>query len=713
MNEQLVAFKRGCVLVHKSEQKLPEDHDTAIALISLIEELGRLGYRLSSDIIVSISNDEIKDIFDYVIPEIRRLTLDGHSITPLYPGFPAQTAGMSEEKRRMDQLRCYSGDIEGFLRDNPWEKPLGMPYIRTKNYLKLMSYQEFIEIPTRIMQVGNSITNEDKETLEWFLESYSDINIPERIPFKETLCIVLKYRPELARDINNIVRFGIYLLGGNPCLVSVPKMITINSWSKNKSKNPDHRNFVSLPRKSRRNILEMIENVILRKGFSECIKDSKRFYGPWLVLSERVHPGDYSKQYPEAHRFFETVKTRIKAKEFKTWHSVLQKMYDTGSDLLSITKYISQRPGEFVRRFDSLIRRNSGTNSADIMEIFIDCPGMKNKTLLSLYNYYDRRKLNRVIMIPGKRTPICLPPLQEMSSEVVKVTKYVIWNKILKNIQDNVKTKDLSGKIVDLDKKICNIPIPVGMRDNQTSIPTGTRFDIPQIEKTVRFFIHWVQEKNKKEDLDLSGYFFNSETLTEALISWNRSHSLSYAVYSGDVRNQPGDCAEFIDVDIETAIKKGWTHILMNVCNYYGRGFDTLECTLGYMLRGDSVSNSECNRDWFPIPSDIEHSIRPMTKTASILAFIVDLKSRQILMVDKDINGIPLISKSPEKRELVEFFSRKQEVTSYDVLKTWYEARGAKVLNDDIKEISEGDVIKVSFQDILDDYTKVLEAIGE
>lgn len=710
LNEQLIAFKRGCILVHRSDQKLPEG-PTITALVSLIEELGRLGYRLPSEIMASISESEIKDVFDYVIPEIRRITLGGHSIAPLYPGFPEQTAGITEEQRRIDQLRCYNGDLAGFLRDNPWEKPLGTPRIRTRNYLKLMSEKEFMEIPTCIMTAGNSITPEDMELLEWFLGEYPNLSIPERIPFKEILCLVLKYHPELVRDINDIVRFGMYLMGSNPALPHIPKMIKKNAWDKYETKNPEHRNLKSLPRKSRIGILEMVEKVILEKGFSECIKDSKRFYGSWLLLSERVHPGDYVSKYPKAWEFFDTLKNRKKSIVFRTWYSELQEMYDRKASTIEIAKYISRRPGEFVRKFDSLIRRNSKKDSAEVLEIFMDTPEMKNKTLLSLHDYYDRRGGKRVIMIPGKRIPITLPALPKMDDDILKATKYVIWNKIAKNIQNYIKEKDLEGKIVYLDNEIKNIPIPVGMRDNQSQIPTGTRFNIPKSEKTVRFFIHWVQKETECEDLDLHGYFFNSTNNREETIGWNRRLSSLCAVHSGDVRNRPGDCAEFIDVDLDEAKKEGWTHVLMDVNNYYGKGFDTLECTLGYMLRGCSGLESKNNLDWFPMTSDIEHSIRPITKAASIMAFVIDLKNRQVIIIDRDLNGIPISSEHSGKGGLVEFFCRKQTVTSYDVLKVWYEARGAKVQSNP-EEITD-DIIKISFQDILNDYTKISEAIGE
>lgn len=83
--------------------------------------------------------------------------------------------------------RVYSGDLEGFLRDNPWTTKEEKEIIDEEpdRQLKIMTPSEFMDIPRQMMSAGNSLTGETREELAWFLENYPELSIPERIPLKK------------------------------------------------------------------------------------------------------------------------------------------------------------------------------------------------------------------------------------------------------------------------------------------------------------------------------------------------------------------------------------------------------------------------------------------------------------------------------------------------------------------------------------------------
>lgn len=157
-------------------------------------------------------------------------------------------------------------------------------------------------------------------------------------------------------------------------------------------------------------------------------------------------------------------------------------MYDTGKDILEIAKFISTHPGEFIRKFDSLLRRalEEGKES-DIMDIFINTSGMKNKTLLEILSYYDIRDQSestpRVVNIPGKGLYI-LDGLKPINPGFLETIKDNIIRKIFLNIDSRITEKDLVNEIVYIDPEIKRIPIPKGMRNQNVSIPKGTRYKI-------------------------------------------------------------------------------------------------------------------------------------------------------------------------------------------------------------------------------------------
>ena len=61
-------------------------------------------------------------------------------------------------------------------------------------------------------------------------------------------------------------------------------------------------------------------------------------------------------------------------------------MYDERKPITEIAKFISTHPGEFTRKFDSLLRR-AGENNEEpaIMDIFIGIEGIKN--IQSAFNH--------------------------------------------------------------------------------------------------------------------------------------------------------------------------------------------------------------------------------------------------------------------------------------------------------------------------------------
>ena len=731
INKEIIAFSRHKVVVSLKKDQVIDPRDLEnrrnLMLISLIQEFTNLGFYLSPEVLCRLSEDDIKNLYKNLIPYIKEDVLFiGKKFTALYPGFPQQVISKDNAELWIDRDRVYSGDLEGFLRDNPWVKQEDKENIEEnpEKELKLMTVEEFMEIPQQIMSSGNSLTKETYDELDWFLNEYPDLKIPERIPFKETLCFVASKRSDVElKEVNDVLRYGMYLMGSSTNLENVPKEIRRNSWSRTKEKNPEWRNLKSLPRKRRKEICQRIEKIIEAKGIDNCVKDAKSNYGHWLLLSERVHPGEFILRYPETAQFFHYLKSNNLSKQYKTFNSEVQRRYDSNEDVEDIAKFISLRPGEFVRRFDSLVRRAYKSSKEDkILDIFFDTEGMKNKTLLELLSYYDRRNdsdIPRQVKIPENDSYVTLPPLEKLPDILIETVREVIVRKILLNIKNRVTEQDLAGKTVYIDPKIKRIPIPKGMRNQNISIPVGTKYSIPN-DGIIRFFVHWIQKTGKTEDLDLHVFLWKNKNDCFN-VGWNTSLRTedSVAVHSGDVLDRKGDCAEYADIDMIKLKKNGYKYIIADVMNYKGRGFDTLPCWLGYM-KTDSLEAG--NRTW--IPRKVDLSVEINSKNSSIAAFLVDVDKSELMILDCPMDGIPVVSSGNYNKQtsIIKFFTVENKYTSYDVIKAYYEARGAEIIDfipEDIVE-KESDnqeekieIEKVCFEDISLDYVKILNIIGE
>ena len=721
-SKQLIAYERGKLYVSlTSPAQMTKEREEK--LISLTNELMVFGYTLLPEVLLYLSEEDMENVHKEVLPQIASQFIPvGTMWKPLYPGFPQQVIEKSEMELWEEQHELYDTlDYDAFLAKNPWyneedkkevEKNSKHNLLSAANrVLGAMKEKDILDVFKSILASGNSLHETTREELDWLLSEYPDYQLPDKIPFKETMCIVMSRRKDYeASDINDILRYGIYQMGGNPELVHVPKKVKRVSWEKKPSMNNTEWRALKASRPMRVDILGKIENILGKKKFDLCMVDAKRFYGHWLMLSERLHPGEYENRFPQTAKFFRTLKSNRLNKKYKTWNSVVQDKYNSGEDILDIAKFISLRPGEFVRRFDSLLRRSmtSGRES-DVMDIFLETSGMSNKTLLELRNYYEKRasRCPRLISVKGSSTMHSLEPLEPLPIGIVDTVREFIERKILLNIKDSVKEQDLKDKVVYIDPMINRIPVPSKMRDAVYVVPPCTRYDIPADKKYIRLFVHWIQEDGKIEDLDLHGYLYQDEHNVRN-VGWNTGlKSGQSTIHSGDVLNRPGDCTEFIDIDIDKAIEEGWNYVVMDVYNYKGRGFNTLPCWLGFTTLNKWEGRE--NKEWNPSGTDISNRVE--IKDSKIAAWIFDLNKRQAICLGVSLSGIP-INTGNQNSALVQFFAQEPKFTSYDVLCQYYKSRGATIIDDlaveHDEEVKQSDIILTTlrFLKYLDKTTK-------
>lgn len=728
LTKQLIAFNRNKIYTSNNTPSIPEGRRLEL-LVSLTNELKKFCMTIDSEAILYLSEDDIINFYNDVIPALENRYKVYDTFKPLYPGFPKQVIEKSDLDLWTEQHKIYDSlketgefDYDKFEEEHPWYSDKEVDKIKRNKYITYvnitrLSDEEFMKIPYRIAISNNSLQSTTKDELVWFLTNYSTINLPENIPFKETLCIVMKYRDDYeVRNINDILRYSMYMMGSDPCLVQVKKKIKASAWRRSGwIDNPAWRDLKGLSRAERKKILGMIERLLSKKDLGSLIPDARREYGHWVLLSERVHSGDYKNIYPKAREFFETLQTRSLSKKYKSWNSYIQKLYDSNTSIMDITKKISERPGELVRRFDSLVRRaeKQGLES-DVMDIFLSTTGMKNKTLFELLDYYDKRESDapRLIKIKGTNAITELPKLDGIDSSLLAFIREVITRKILTNIKSYVKEQDLIGKTVYLDNEVKNIPIPKGMRSSTSIMPSGTKFDIPAEKNFIRFFVRWMQLPDKHEDLDLHAYLSNGED-RYTNIGWNTGYKAENlcAVHSGDVLDRPGNCAEYVDIDIKKCLESGFKYVIMDVMNYKGRSFNTLPCWLGYdyrtELRGDV-------KDWEPNEEGVTFCQEIKSDTHKIAAWLFDLENRKAILIDAAMDTIPVNSNN-EQMNIIKYYTTEHTLTTYEVVEEYYKARGAQVVNDDSVLIDENvDLSECIYaNDLVLDYTRVLEMIGE
>ena len=120
MNKQLIAFTRKKVYVSNTNPvNWTEERKTK--LITLTKELGDLGYTLSPRAILLLSDEDMVDIFQTVLPLAAQDAYPSGKWSPLYPGFPEQVLSLTEKELWENQRKLYETlDYDEFLKENPW-----------------------------------------------------------------------------------------------------------------------------------------------------------------------------------------------------------------------------------------------------------------------------------------------------------------------------------------------------------------------------------------------------------------------------------------------------------------------------------------------------------------------------------------------------------------------------------------------------------------
>lgn len=156
-------------------------------------------------------------------------------------------------------------------------------------WIELGSEEDFDAIFTRFASSNGSLSDADKDILRWFAENRDvEALLPERIPQKETLAFLVAALPDpgcLAQSVQtatDVLRVAVAMSEGD---VSLAKPTTFRNFSK----------------RERRFLLHCLEEV-----GDTCTEDMLRWKSRWIRLGERLHPGDFKKQFPKALAAFDT-----------------------------------------------------------------------------------------------------------------------------------------------------------------------------------------------------------------------------------------------------------------------------------------------------------------------------------------------------------------------------------------------------------------------
>ena len=666
LTKNIVAFQKGLVCLSN------DGMDNRIPVSTVQTHLMQWGYMLDEDAFMELSKSDLSkiEIFNNEILSYLKNAMGGkHNFQPLYKNFPQEVMSLTDAELYWNAIRHYWSNGTWEPSTVEYEKPIKFEKIKYK-MIKFCTEYKFAKIFTDLVSINTSLMPQDLEVIKWFVTSGEKLVFPDVIPFKENLCTLAGMGIEglPVKTTTDVLRICVHLSGGDISLPKVPHAkVRLNRWSSTKSANPEREKFKfrNFTRKERKYILGLLEQ-------TNCdVREMKLKAQRWVRLGERINPGEHSKLFPRSAAAFD----KIRNEKVRSWYSQVNEAFNV--NLESGLKVLAQRPGEFSRKLDWLIRKNPKQIETIMLHFGEAVKSTSNKVLFEVYEHFEKRleqNNDRSIMVKGARKRTPLPILAAMDKNVVES----IHSKLFETLRDKFSTLESLGNCW-IDEELRKIPLPTNMRSlnfSLTPVVRGQRTPFGNTDtKVVRPFVHWM-DPHGNEDLDLSVTFVGEKKGANVLNFHNMK--VGRSIHSGDVRHRRGACAEYVDIDIKDALQMGYTYAVIDVRNYNGGGLNSVDSLFGIMER----EHPECNPHW--LPETISTCQRLESVSPNTLICILDLVAREYIYLDIDSNGTTYASGDVKNTlKVIEDYAKLPKVSVYDLILLHVEGRGKQVTLDD------------------------------
>lgn len=589
-------------------------------LAALMKNIEGLGWTLSPSLIEKLqllSLEQLTIWYAELVAALRQL-IGAHVVwKPMYPNFPQQVLDMAPSQLYVNAIVHYMTN-----RLPQYAKLERLPLFE-KNKLGVLdvgSQDDFESIFTSLVAAKGSLSAVDKSDVAWFVKSFGDDIfrfMPPEVASRETIALVgalllqhttrgEKWVEENLKTATDVLRLACALCNGDITLATPTK-------------------FVNLSRPRRRLLLRVLDVC------PNIVEDQLRWKSRWIRLGERLHPGKFATQFPNAFAAFRVVRGDAKSETFgaKIEHSLRKR------DTQSALQLLKTRPGEMARRLDHVLRL--GADATDVLRVFTEvAPRVSTPVLLQLLAHFKHRNQPQELRTFFPKGNVAkaqgivynLSPMNETTrAALVRQTEY--------SLRARFAGLEPLGACF-LDENLRDFPVPFANRSASKAlrtIPRGSRLSLPD-SNVLRFFIWW---KNgiERTDIDLSAAIFKDDFSYLDVVSYYNLKNFG-GHHSGDIVDAPNGAAEFIDINIERTLLMGGRYVIMSLNSYTEQPYcDLPECFAGWMARTHANSGEIFE------PKTVQNRFDLSADTRIALPLIFDLQERRAIWIDLALRSYP------------------------------------------------------------------------
>ena len=699
------------ILIEKSKKFLigseqPYNIDTIGDNINFVAtfqaNLEKLGFGLTTQAIYFLSNIETKELLnqlDSILNTVKKMVGAHRKFTPMYPNFPKQVMEADDLTLFINALIHYAGDSFGF-RFMPAYKEDKRKKLPESDKVDLINDKD---IQHRIIDIGY---HGDVESLFNNLIS-SNVALPEND--KSNVVDLFNY---LDKSLNNTEYFInllnsfsipqkenkvflsslIYKKYSNiesiKFLFDTPTDVlrfVVNEFSMDKDISLSIKPvFISMKRKQRRDILNLLNLVLDKKNLSDSLEEVANRKETWIRLGEKIHAGEYAQRFVKSGEFFKSIHSPNK---IETQLGRVDKFLKNNQFQEAINELMI-KPGVFARNFRKVISNIEQSNLLEkdkeslSKKALVSLEEVASKVatpiLLQLYHQFKSKKSSIRTFIPKGATSKFY--VQKNTAKTInKDTATQISEIAEKSLVSRFSSQKSLGKVF-VDKSLTEQLIPFAMRSASKALKTvarGSKIKL-QDKDTFRLFVWWKQPENDRVDIDLSVVFLNEKYNYVDHCSFTNLKGEGFT-HSGDITSAPNGAAEFIDIT-KSKLNPETRYVVLAINSYTSQSYaDLPECFAGYMERTEAQSgkifSARTVQNKFDITADSE-VVAPLA---------LDIKTNKLIWLDMALKNCDFWNMVESQNETlanaVKAFNTISRPNLYDLFMLHAKARGQIVSN--------------------------------
>lgn len=472
--------------------------------------------------------------------------------------------------------------------------------------------------------------------------------LPADIPLRESKALTLAPlldvpggRALLGQYVDtatDVLRMLVVRSGGDPDLLELPRLR-------------------GLPRPVRRELLALLDGFDLRRLAEGMARNPRA----WKRVGEILHPFEQAHRHARVALAFAVLRgtrvgdsalsevllaeaarhedVRMEGDRLRivTWQGRVEEALGRW-DTTAAAGLLRERPGELLRRLDLLLARSGSVTLPDAVGDAL-AEALPRTAPGPLLGAYGQLKIRTV---PGHRR-VFFPRGRVTKAYAVEDHRPPLPSRVAGRAGELIEAEAVRRlaaregeryEVAVLDASLADLPVPFAERASAASlvaVPRGSSLPMPADSETVRLFLHWLQPKGVRVDLDLSVALYDDLWRFVGLCDYTHlTYAGGAARHSGDLTSAPAPhgATEYLDLDLPRLAHAGVRFVVPAVLSYNDVPFDELPDAFAGFMAVDGAKRAMYD------PRTIRQRFDLAGDAALRVPMIVDLRTRRAWWAD-------------------------------------------------------------------------------